>query len=168
MTSKKTKKKFRDLPPGMSIVEALATGKMTQEEFDIQSEIMSRDSCDYDKSELQGSAKFIMDVEAKYNLNKNMTYKVFIDDNFHFTDESERVEHGQFATIEEAVDACREIVNSSLASSYKPGMNSHELFNHYVSFGDDPWISSEDKSEKIDFKARNYARIRCGEICSKK
>jgi hypothetical protein len=42
-----------------------------------------------------------------------MSYQVLIDDNFHYQDESERVKHGVFATSEEAVAACRSIVDAA-------------------------------------------------------
>lgn len=41
-------------------------------------------------------------------------YKVLIDDNFHYQDEDERVAHGAFGTREEALAACRRIVDEFL------------------------------------------------------
>ena len=62
-----------------------------------------------------------------------MKYIVMVDDNFHFTDESERYTAGEFDTYEQAEDFCREIVRKSLEES---GW-SLEGWKHY---GDSPFI----------------------------
>jgi hypothetical protein len=41
-------------------------------------------------------------------------YKVMVDDNFHYMAEDERWEYGTFATAEEALDACRRLVDEAL------------------------------------------------------
>jgi len=70
-----------------------------------------------------------------------MTYKVQIDDNFDYMDESERVAHGEFETLGAAIEACKKIVDEYLATAYKPGMTARDLYSNYVGFGDAPWIS---------------------------
>jgi hypothetical protein len=40
----------------------------------------------------------------------DVAYWVLIDDNFHYQDESERIAYDQFETTDEAVAACRAIV----------------------------------------------------------
>ena len=94
-----------------------------------------------------------------------MTYRVLVDDNFHYMDESERYELGTFASLEAAVQAAQAIVDSFLASEYKPGMTAHQLYGQYTSFGDDPFILASDHS-KVTFSAWDYARRRCEELCS--
>lgn len=92
-------------------------------------------------------------------------YKVLIDDNFHFTDESERVAHGLFATAEEALTACRAIVDDFLTDAFQAGMSSSELYDCYKQFGDDPFIvpiGPEDGA--VNFSAWQYARERCEPI----
>jgi hypothetical protein len=69
-------------------------------------------------------------------------YKVLIDDNFHFQDESERVTHGTFDTADKALAACRRVVDEFLAGAYKLGMSSPALYEQYTLFGDDPFIVS--------------------------
>ncbi|MGI9402964.1 MAG: hypothetical protein ACR2OF_00455 [Hyphomicrobium sp.] len=81
-----------------------------------------------------------------------MTYEVFVDDNFHFMDESERYCAGQFATAEEALAKCREIVRASVENSHKPGMTADEIYENYVSFGEDPFIMG------VKFEAWDYAK----------
>jgi hypothetical protein len=69
-----------------------------------------------------------------------MNYTVFVDDNFHYQDESERYCAGRFATAEEALAKCREIVHESVEHCRKPGMTAEEVYEAYVDFGDDPFI----------------------------
>jgi hypothetical protein len=97
---------------------------------------------------------------ARYNL--EVTYTVLIDDNFHYQDESERVTHGLFETADEAVAACRSIVDEFLAGAFEPGMAATALYDLYTSFGDDPFIVPADpKAAPMAFSAWQYARERC-------
>jgi|SRR5579864_2320858 len=91
-----------------------------------------------------------------------MPYKVVIDDNYHYMDESERFTHGEFEDLQAAIEACKKIVEESLRDAYTPGMSAAELFHGYVGFGQDPWISG---GEGVPFSAWTYARQRCDEIC---
>jgi hypothetical protein len=91
-----------------------------------------------------------------------VAYTVFIDDNFHYQDESERVNHGLLETADEAVAACRSIVNDFLAGAFKPGMSATALYGLYTSFGDDPFVVPADlKAAPVAFSTWDYARERC-------
>jgi len=92
------------------------------------------------------------------------SFKVIVDDNFHFQDESERYEHGEYGTYEEAVAACKAIVDGNLRNMHGEGESSASLFDQYTSFGDDPFIRPAQQGER--FSARDYARQRCEEIYS--
>jgi hypothetical protein len=92
-----------------------------------------------------------------------ITYTVFVDDNFHYMDESERYKLGDFSTCEAAIAACKAIVDEYLASAYEPGMNSSELLYCYHTFGEDPFIIS---GPNCSFSAWDYAQQRCQEICT--
>lgn len=70
-------------------------------------------------------------------------FTVFVDDNFHYTDENERLKHGEFSTFEEAVVACKAVVNKCLLHGYAKGMTADELISQYVLYGEDPWISGD-------------------------
>jgi hypothetical protein len=61
-----------------------------------------------------------------------MTYTVFVDDNFHFMDESKRYELGEFSTLDAAIEAAKQIVHRYLASAYEPGMTAEALFESYT------------------------------------
>jgi hypothetical protein len=91
------------------------------------------------------------------------TYAVLVDDNFHYQDEDERYQHGSFESYDEAVAACRRIVDAFLDSHYKPGLSEAELYALYTSFGEDPFISPDDA--KVRFSAWTYARQRCAVLC---
>jgi hypothetical protein len=91
-------------------------------------------------------------------------YKVVIADNFHYMDESENVTHGHFDTLEEAIAACKLIVEESLWHHHKPGIRAEDLYGSYTSFGDDPYIVSSEISG-VAFSAWDYAKQRAQEIC---
>ena len=96
-------------------------------------------------------------------------YTVLVDENSHYRDETERYEHGTFATYDEAVAACQRIVDEFLARQYRPGMTADDLYRLYTTFGEDPFIRS-DSSEPGDrlslFSAWEYARLRCALLCA--
>jgi hypothetical protein len=92
-----------------------------------------------------------------------MTYRVLVDDNFHFMDEDERYTHGEYESLAEAIAACKKIVDDCLNGEYKPGMTAEALYLNYEMFGDDPWISGGDG---VPFSAWDYAKRRCAEICA--
>jgi hypothetical protein len=94
-----------------------------------------------------------------------MSYRVLVDDNFHYMDESERYELGSYATLEEAIKAAKAVVDSFLSSEYHPGMTADQLYKQYVTFGEDPFIIAPEQSQ-INFSAWDYARARCQELCS--
>jgi hypothetical protein len=85
-----------------------------------------------------------------------------VDDNFHYRDESERYEHGQFDTCESAIAACKRIVDEFLADAHKAGMTAGELWQRYAGFGDAPFIATT--GPQCAFSAWDYARQRCDEL----
>ena len=88
-------------------------------------------------------------------------YKVMVDDNFHYMEEDERREHGTFRTLDEAVTACRKLVDEALLDEYKPDITAAELYDRYLSFGDDPFIVAPERTAKgVLFSARDYAQGR--------
>jgi len=90
-------------------------------------------------------------------------YEVYVDDNFHYMDESERYKLGEFETCEEAVAACKKIVDEFLEQGYTKGVSFKELYEGYIGFGEDPLIISGDKT--CFFSAWDYAKQRCRELC---
>ena len=102
---------------------------------------------------------------AKNNM-LSKKYEVYVDDNFHFKDESERYKLDAFETCEEAVAVCMKMVDEFLEKGYKKGMSFKELYEGYIGFGEDPFIISSDKT--CFFSAWDYAKKRCTELCSEK
>jgi hypothetical protein len=95
-------------------------------------------------------------------------YRVMIDDNFHYMEEDERRELGTYASVEEALAACRDVVDAWLAANYKPGMSPAELIEQYKSFGDDPFIVTLPgaPAAAAKFSAWDYATRRAQELCA--
>lgn len=97
-----------------------------------------------------------------------MPYTVFIDDNFHYMDESERYALGEFPTLDAAIEASRRVVDDYLSSAYEPGMTIAALLTSYLSFGEDPYIVASPRDPEapgVLFSARDYARQRCEALC---
>jgi hypothetical protein len=93
-------------------------------------------------------------------------YKVMVDDNFHYQNKDERREQGVYNTLHEAAAVCRGIVDTSLEEGYRAGFSAKELYDHYVSFGDDPFIVIlGGGDERAEFSAWSYAKERCRVIC---
>ncbi|MCX7361932.1 MAG: hypothetical protein NTV97_08715 [Alphaproteobacteria bacterium] len=91
-----------------------------------------------------------------------MTYKVIVADNARYMDRDAHHAHGEFASLEAAIAACKRIVDDYLASAYARGMTPASLYSSYTSFGEDPFIVS---AAAGTFSAWDYARARCHEIC---
>lgn len=93
-----------------------------------------------------------------------MAFKVVVADNFHYMDESENYELGEYPSFELAVEAAKRLVDQYLVSVYKPGTNATELYSNYISFGEDPYIVAPGQ-QGASFSAWDYARERCDLMC---
>jgi hypothetical protein len=95
-------------------------------------------------------------------------FDLFVDDNYHFSDEDERYKAGSYDSYAEAVVAAQEIIDAWLIKSHRPEMTSLELYKGYTTYGEDPFIV-EDNIEKtqgeVRFSAWEYAQKRCDELC---
>ncbi|HLK65009.1 MAG TPA: hypothetical protein VKU19_16315 [Bryobacteraceae bacterium] len=92
------------------------------------------------------------------------TYEVYVDDNFHYMDEDERYFLGAFTDCASAVRACKTIVDQFLLGE-APARTPSELLKHYKSFGEDPFIRSDDPNCR--FSAWTYAETRSRELAGK-
>ena len=95
--------------------------------------------------------------------NSKIWFEVFVDDNFHYQDESDRYKQGDYDTHEEAVKVCKEIVDGELLHLYEKGASATDLYFSYTSFGEDPFIRPSPGGQR--FSAWEYARQRCEGIC---
>ena len=98
-----------------------------------------------------------------------MSYRVLVDDNYHYMDESERWALGEYATYAQALAACQRLVDACLEEGYAPGKTAEALYGYYTMFGDDPFIVelSDSPDTSSGFSAWTYARARCEELCSR-
>ena len=94
-----------------------------------------------------------------------MKFTVYVDDNFHFSDECHRYKLGEFNTWGEAVRAAKKQVDEFLESEIKGNVDADELLASYMRFGEDPFISGGDPSQL--FSAWDYAKQRCRELSRK-
>ena len=99
-----------------------------------------------------------LNKETHSNSNQKRTFKVFVDDHFHYMKEAERYLEGEYSSVDEALNVCKEIVDQFLKNHVKKNTTPDGLFDHYMSFGEDPFI------EGNDFSAANYAKQRSKEI----
>jgi hypothetical protein len=91
------------------------------------------------------------------------SFTVMVDDNFHYMDESERYKLGEYDTLEEAIAACKKLVDEYLQDSLQQGVSPEKLYETYAMFGDDPFILGAEPGS-VPFSARDYASERCRRI----
>ena len=91
-------------------------------------------------------------------------FEVFVDDNFHYMDEDYRYKAGEFLNYDEALTEAKRIVDEELAYRVKPGMTAEELYDRYITFGEDPFIMPANK--KDSFSAWDYAQTQSYKVCS--
>ena len=103
-------------------------------------------------------------VQKGINMKKHR-FIVMVDDNFHFTDTSERYKAGEYDTYDGAVTKCKAIVDDFLESAIEPNMTSEQLYNSYTMYGDDPYIDGETDKH---FSAWKYAEEKSKEMIENK
>ena len=81
-------------------------------------------------------------------------FKVCIDDNYHYMDESARSNAGSYDSLDEAIEKCKEITIDSLKSFYEPGIMPDKLSAQWALFGDDPFIIGGEGG--VPFSARKF------------
>ncbi len=65
---------------------------------------------------------------------KKYDYVVYVDDNFHYMDEDERYELGEFSDCASAVAACKEVVDRCLQDGFTETTTVAELLNPHFQF----------------------------------
>ena len=92
-----------------------------------------------------------------------MKYTIYVDDNYHYMDASDRRKGGDFRSLGKAIASAKRIVDGYLAEAYTKGMAAEELYRWYITYGEDPFITGGPPDS--DFSAWDYAKARCDEIC---
>lgn len=92
--------------------------------------------------------------------NEEKPYRVIVHDHFHYMDEDEAYVHGELDSFEEAVEVSKKIVDSYLESKLDQGFSAKELYDDYMSFGEDPSIEGE------DWSSSKYAQARAEQLVS--
>lgn len=88
-------------------------------------------------------------------------------DNFHYMDESEAYDHGQYDTYEDALMAAKAIVDEFFEHNWTTGITPESLIGQYSLYGEDPIILPIEHGKFERFSARTYANISAVEICRK-
>lgn len=91
-----------------------------------------------------------------------MPYTVIVNENSHYMDDAESYTLGEFPTCDEALSACRAMVDEDINNSFKEGISADDLYLQYTSFGRDPYIVSSDTACK--FSAWTYAKERAAAL----
>ena len=86
-------------------------------------------------------------------------YVVRVNENSHYMDESESYSEDGFDDCASAIAACKQMVDAFLAGNSGGTTTPEELFRVYTTFGEDPYVISNDPA--CTFSAWDYARERC-------
>jgi len=81
-------------------------------------------------------------------------FKVFVDDNYHYMDESERYTAGSYNSLEKAIERCKKITIQSLEDLCEKGISPEKLSAQWSMFGEDPFIVGG--SGTVPFSARKF------------
>lgn len=97
-------------------------------------------------------------------LKEEKRFKVYVDDNSHYKDESERYLKGNYGDCEAAVNVCKQIVDDFLAKAYSEDKTEDQLWREYTHWGEDPFIVVTEGENDCSFSAWDYAKERIKEI----
>jgi hypothetical protein len=87
-----------------------------------------------------------------------------VDDNFDLPPDAGRYKQSDFATLEEAVAACKRLVDGFLKVEISSDKTAAERYEEYTHFGPDPFIVTDDPGAgNPPFSAWSYAKERCQE-----
>lgn len=89
-------------------------------------------------------------------------YKVFVDDNYHYMDEGERIPFSSYNSLQEALDKCKEITISSLEYLFEKDITPDQLRAQWSMFGEDPFIFGGDGP--VPFSARKLITTELCEV----
>jgi len=88
-------------------------------------------------------------------------YYLRVYDNYHYMDESEAYNHGDYNIYDEAENAAKNIVKESLLHLWQTGSPIDDVYSQYTMYGEDPAVLSVNQSIDKIFSARTYAKLLC-------
>lgn len=94
-----------------------------------------------------------------------MNFRVYVDAHTQQMDTTQRAMHGEYSSLDEAVRAARELVDSVLEELSHPGMSADDLLQAFATRGEIPFIVPAEPNAGFD--PRRYARVRSEAICSR-
>ena len=95
-----------------------------------------------------------------------MSYQVSAAENSRYMDEAARRTVGIYDGLEEALAACRYVIDRSLRELDEEGLLATELFRLWGIMGEDAGVVPlRDDLPRPDFSGQDYARLRSEEIC---
>jgi len=99
-----------------------------------------------------------------YKARSGYAYSVYVDDNFSLPPDDARYKLGDFATLDEAVAACKRKVDEYLKVHVPSDRTAEERYDEYTHSGPDPFIVTDDPVVGHPaFSAWSYAKERCQE-----
>ena len=94
-----------------------------------------------------------------------MKHTVYIDDNFHYMDDSSSYTLGVFNSWSDAVNAAKAVIDEFLLDKWQDCGNTKKLMEAYCMFGEEPSIDKQNLFKR--FSARKYAKKKCKELFKK-
>ncbi|HLN71904.1 MAG TPA: hypothetical protein VK205_01330 [Prolixibacteraceae bacterium] len=88
-------------------------------------------------------------------------------DNYHYGDESEAYNHGQYATYAEAVAGAKAIVDEFMEWNWRENMRPNQLAALFGIYGEDPVIFPNEPGNSGRFSASDYATEAAEKACKK-
>ena len=99
--------------------------------------------------------------------NETKFFYLRVYDNFHYMDESEAYNHGQYEHMKMAMIAAKAIVEEFFEHNWKSGNAPDYLILQYHLYGEDPIIIPNEHGEHERFSAWTYADSSAVEFCRK-
>lgn len=96
-----------------------------------------------------------------------MKYRLVVYDNFHYMDDDEPYQKGEYETYELALADAKAMVESFLEFNWKTGMTPDQLIDVFNDFGEEPTIIPRNNDNGEIFSARKYVKDIAESICAK-
>lgn len=106
--------------------------------------------------------------KAQTFLIEEKKYKVYVDENSHSQDKSERYLKGNYNDCLTAVNVCKQIVDDFLKKAYAADKTESQLWREYTQWGEDPFIVAAEEEDRCSFSAWDYAKGRIKEIIAQR